>query len=96
MASWMRITLSISEAAAGRQSAIQDAFAKLWLAAGAPPDAAMYGGKLPRDNDCFFTPAAVTLARPLLLSLGAVNCAPPDVRTLNVLVRNEGSPGSDW
>jgi hypothetical protein len=95
MASWMCITLSVSEAAAGRQSAIQDAFANVWIAAGAPPDAAMYGGKSARDNRCFFTPGAVTLARPLLLSFGAVDCPEPDVRTLIVLVRNSGSPGGD-
>jgi hypothetical protein len=95
MASWMCITLSVSEAAMGRQSVIQDAFANVWIAAGAPPDAAMYGGKLPQDNCCFFTPAAVTLARPLLLSFGAVDCPSPDIRTLNVLVKNEGSPGGD-
>jgi hypothetical protein len=86
---WMGVTLS----AAGRLGELQEAFEKIWIAAGAPPDAAMYGGESARDNRCFFTPAAVTLAQPLLSKWGAVNCPPPDTRKLIVLVRNQGAPG---
>jgi hypothetical protein len=89
----MSITFSTHEAAAGRLGTVQEAFAAVWVAAGAPPDAIMYDAKPARDNRCFFNPAAVALARPLLLSYGAVDCPEPDLRTLNILVRNEGAPG---
>lgn len=89
---WMCVVFSPSEAAAS-QDALQEAFARVWMAAGAPPDAVMYGGYSVRDNRCYFTPAAVTLARPLLLSFAAVDCPAPDTQRLTVLVRNQGAPG---
>ena len=90
---WMCVTYSPQEAAAGRLSQIQEAFAKVWIAAGAPPDAAMYGSESVRDHRCFFTPGAASLAPALLLSFGAVDCAEPDIRNLPVLLRNAGARG---
>lgn len=89
---WMCVTLTENEAARGGQGALQNAFARVWMAAGAPPDAVMYGGRSARDNRCFFTSAAVVVARPLLLSSGGVDCLEADTRNLIVLVKNEGAP----
>ena len=93
--SWKCVIFSPQGIAAGRKAALQNAFASLWMAAGAPPDAAMYGAKSVRDGRCFFTPAAGKLAGPLLQNYGAVDCAEPDLRALIVLVKNEGAPHNE-
>jgi hypothetical protein len=90
--SWMRVPLSPAEIAAGREGIIQDVFANVWTAAGAPPDAVMYTTPdLADEHFCYFTPAAVVIARQLLSTLGGVDCPEPDLAELVVLVRNDGA-----
>lgn len=72
-------------------SKLQDEFVPVWTAAGAPPEAAMYGGMgVRQQNDYYFTPAAVALvlAGLLLVQYGAVDCEEPDVTKLATLVKN--------
>jgi hypothetical protein len=91
---WMRVPLSPAEIAAGREGIIQDAFANVWTTAGAPPDAVMYTTPaLADEHFCYFTPAAVIIARQLLSTLGGVDCPEPDLAELVVLVRNDGAQG---
>jgi hypothetical protein len=85
---WMRVPLSPADIAAGRENIIQDAFANVWTAAGAPPDAVMYATPaLADEHFCYFTPAAVSIARRLLLTFGAEDCAEPDIDELIIMVQ---------
>jgi hypothetical protein len=89
---WMCVSLSPADISAGLEMTLQEAFTKVWIAAGTPPDAIMYATRSARNSRCYFTPAAVNLAQSLLATFGAVDCPEPDVHKLNVLVRNEGAP----
>jgi hypothetical protein len=86
---WMCVSLPDNPAI--RETILQEAFTKVWIAAGLPPDAIMYRTQSGHDSQYFFTPAAVGLARPILLEFDAVDCAEPDVDELIALVRNEGA-----
>jgi len=90
---WMSATFAASEGR--RQGLLQLAFTKIWMAKGAPVNAIMYAKKYAPENRCFFSPGAVAIARPLLISFGAGECTAPDVRELTTLVNNSGRPSSD-
>jgi hypothetical protein len=56
----------------------------------------MYCGREVEDsNTAYFTPEAVMMAESLLKLHKAIDCAAPDIRTLNLLVANSGRQGSD-
>jgi len=88
---WMCVYLSPADISAGGDMILQEAFEKVWIAAGVPPNAIMYATQSARNSRCYFTPAAVNLTRALLLTFGAVDCPEPNVHKLTVLVRNEGA-----
>ena len=73
-----------------RQGILQIGFTQLWRARGAPHDAIMYSTKFTPEIQCFFSPGAVAIARPLLISFGAVECSKPDLSELRVLVNISG------
>jgi hypothetical protein len=90
---WMRIPLPPADIARHREHMIQEAFVNAWTAAGVPPDAVMYlTTDVTDDQYCYFTPAAVNIARRLLETFGAEDCHEPDVDELIVMVRNDGAP----
>lgn len=86
---WMCVTLP--DDAAIRETILQDAFAKVWVKAGAPPEEIMYRTELSIGSQYFFTPVAVSIARPLLLQFGGADCPEPNVGELIVMVKNEGA-----
>jgi hypothetical protein len=91
--SWKVVTLTANDVSAGKNMALQNAFAATWMAVGAPPDAAMYGDKNIRDGlyRFYFTPAAVMLTLDLLEKFGAVDCPEPEIHKLSVHVKNSGA-----
>jgi len=90
---WMGATFAQSEG--NRQGLLQIAFTKVWMAKGAPFAAIMYSAKRSSEVRCFFSPGAVAIARPLLLSFGAEECPEPNIGDLRVLVNISGRPSSD-
>lgn len=90
--SWKRVTIDATARAAGIGSKLQDEFAAIFMAAQAPPAAAMYGNLgATGPRDYYFSPAAAGLASGLLAAYLAVDCPAPDTRTLVVLVNNLGA-----
>jgi hypothetical protein len=86
---WKKVTLTREEIMASKHMRLQEEFTKIFMLKGAPAAAAMYCTMGQRDRgNYYFTPAAATLARNLLRSFRAVDCAAPDVRSLAVLVKN--------
>jgi hypothetical protein len=95
--SWKSVTFTGQDIRDGKVMRLQEQFAEIFMRAGAPAAAVMYGsGTVLRDGDiCYFTPAAADLAPKLLQMYGAVDCAAPDVRFLPVLVKNSTGGDSD-
>lgn len=90
--SWKKIVIASGAHEAITASRLQDEFVEIWMAAGAPPEAVMYGGMgVRQENDHYFTPAAAALAGALLARYGAVDCDEPDVTGLAILVKNSGA-----
>jgi len=59
-------------------AAVEDEFAALFDAAGAPPDAALFSERLERDRvRLYFSPEAVRIATRVLRNRCAVACAKP-------------------
>src|ERR1700735_1331706 len=93
MIPWKKVTLIAKDVTAGKNFQLQNEFTAIWMAAGAPSNAAMYGDMVLHDDlyRFYFTPAAVMLALPLLERFGAQDCPEPDVKQLAVHVRNSGA-----
>jgi hypothetical protein len=85
--SWKIVTLTNDEAGITRGNNLQDAFEELFIANGAPKDAAMYGNKMLADgNNFWFSPAAAEISKQLLESYNAQECEAPDVQKLVPIV----------
>jgi hypothetical protein len=90
---WKMIALGDGPSSVSTASRLQDEFADLFMSAGAPPEVVMYGGKEESDwNNYYFTPTASVLADTLLGAYGAVDCQPPKIANLVVMVMNSGAP----
>jgi hypothetical protein len=87
---WMCVTLPDDTAI--QEANFQDTFWMVWNAAGAPPEAIMYRTESSINSQYFFTPAAVSIARPLLLKFGGKDCPEPNIGELIIMVKNEGAP----
>ena len=84
---WMRVTMTSKEVAAGRHIALQDAFEKVFMAALAPKDAAMFGYDKSYDEYGFyFSPGAVLIFASVLTSYGAEECSAPPRANASLLV----------
>ncbi len=90
---WFQVTMTDEEVASGKHIQLQNQFSKVWMAIGAPPEAAMYGSMEVGKLHYYFTPHAAQIADPLLKMYSAVECEEPDLEKLAVLVKNEGTPG---
>jgi hypothetical protein len=85
---WNKVTLSSEDLATGKGLRLQRDFGRIWFALLAPSAAAVYDSKKlgKEGSHVYFTPHAVEIAGPLLKQYGAVECAPPNVSELDVLV----------
>jgi len=85
---WFKIALSHEQVAARHVSRLEDAFEALFVAAGSPSGAALFG--LARDDggeDLYFTPLAAALASTLLNANGGYSCdLPVDDGTVSLLI----------
>jgi hypothetical protein len=75
---WFKIGLSREQVAAWHVSRLVDAFGALFVVAGSPSGAALFG--IPRDDggeNLYFTPSASALASELLKANGAQPSDPP-------------------
>lgn len=77
MNTWYKIAFSAADVASGRAIELQEKFSDLFLMAGGPSDAGMFGSASVLANDYFFSPAAAALAPLLMASYGATSCAAP-------------------
>ena len=90
---WQKIAATNDDEVSGKFATLQDEFAVVFTAAGLPPEAVMYrDNETPGAGDFYFSPRAAEIAAVLLAAYGAVECEPPDLQRLAVLVRNEGAP----
>ena len=89
---WFVITLSQEQVQAGHLARIVETFTDLFLAAGSPRGAAMFGVSRDDDrSDLYLNPPAAVLAKDLIPANGARPCAPPlDEGGVELLVGHEG------
>jgi len=89
---WFKIALSQKQVAANHVSRIQDGFEEVFIAAGSPKGAAMFGvSNDDGGDDLYFNPAAAELAEDLLRANSATRCVPPlDEGKLALLVGHAG------
>ena len=87
MDSWYKVTLPLSATAR-----LQDAFASVFMANGAPVDAAMFGDENDLRNAIFyFSPGAFRIAGNLLSSYKAVKCSRPLQGSVALLVGDQSA-----
>jgi hypothetical protein len=78
METWYKVSLSEKDISNGQGKKLQDAFEVLFMANGAPHDAAMFDYvSVGPPYDCFFTPGTARIAEILLSLFGAVECEKP-------------------
>jgi len=90
--SWFVIALSQEQVHAGHLARIIETFTELFLAAGSPRGAAMFGSSHDDGrSDLYLNPRAAVLAKDLMPANGARRCAPPlDEGGVELLVGHEG------
>ena len=86
MSGWYKVTLSVSEVASGKGIILQEQFSALFIAAGAPRDAGMFGSRDVMLNIYYFSPGAIGFAMPLILAFAGVECQPPTKSEVHALV----------
>jgi hypothetical protein len=76
---WKMVVMTSADISARKNEVLRDAFAVLYIAAGAPVDAGMYddGNFAGPTVTFYFSPRAVALAGALLAQYGAIDCSPP-------------------
>jgi len=89
---WFVIALSQEQVNGGHLARIVETFTDLFLAAGSPRGAAMFGASHDDGrSDLYLNPSAAVLARDLIPANGARPCAPPlDEGGVELLVGHEG------
>ena len=90
--SWFVIALSQEQVSAGHLSRIVETFTDLFIAAGSPPGAAMFGAsREDGGSDLYLNPSAARLAKDLIPANGARPCPPPlDEGEVELLVGHDG------
>jgi hypothetical protein len=79
METWYKVSLSEQDISEGRGIALQEQFTALFIATGAPKDAAMFDNtSISPPYICFFTPGAFRLAELLLRGYGVTECKQPN------------------
>lgn len=76
---WYKITFSASNFSASKWVAIQAEFTMLMLAAGNPPNAALFSTypQTSASYDYYFSPAAAVLAHDLIARYAGTRCSSP-------------------
>jgi len=72
---------------------IQDEFLAIWMANGGPNDAALFAARdqKSRTNDFYFSPGAARIAGALITHYGGVECPPPEISGLVLLVGDQSA-----
>jgi hypothetical protein len=88
MSEWYKVTLTQQEIASFRHVAMQNSFQGIFMSKGGlPEDAAMFTYTETRfPTDYFFSPSAVSIARPLILHYSGEPCAVPNGDELSLVV----------
>ena len=85
---WKKVALTLGEVASGENVRLQNAFDQIFLSNGAPKDATAYARETNAEPfEYFYSPLAAEIAAMLLARYGAVDCDPPDVKSLVALTR---------
>lgn len=87
-ASWYKVTMTGEEIHAGEGFKLQDEFTALFLAHRMPDAAVMFCSRAGVDNDFYFTPEAVAIARELIAHYAGAECPTPAGSSLALLVGN--------
>ena len=89
---WFVIALTQEQVSAGHLARIIETFTDLFIAAGSPPGAAMFGASYEDGRrDLYFNPSAAILAKDLIPLNGARPCSTPlDEGGVELLVGHEG------
>ena len=82
---WYKVSFSWDEIAAGKQRALQDAFATSFIRADGPKDAGMFASADIGDNTDYFSPRGVEIAKRLITQYGGIECPAP--KRSQVLIR---------
>ncbi len=88
---WFKVTLSVSDVAAGRAITLQNRFIELFAAAGAPKDAGMFESNDVMLNDYYFSPGAVAFALALIEAHSGETCGAPARSEVRILAANTGA-----
>jgi hypothetical protein len=84
--SWYQVALSDQDVIAGKGLELQDLFSVLFLSKGGPKDAAMFCSRSSQENNFYFTPGAVNIAKELIARYRGVECPAPLGSALSLLV----------
>jgi hypothetical protein len=89
---WYKVTMSKQDVAQDKHLDVENAFASLFLAAGAPVDAGMFGNIDVADEYVYlFSPAASTFFSAMLASHNAVECLAPARKSVTLLLGHDGA-----
>jgi hypothetical protein len=94
---WYKVEMSWEEIAAGKQIALQEAFANLFMVTLGPKGAGMFASADTKDNINYFSPLAAEIAKSLIVRYGGVECPAPTRSEVDILVASaalEGIPFS--
>ena len=84
---WQQVTLSDDDIKHEKHRAMQDAFTKLFVAAGRPIDAGLFEDK--ETDVYYFSPKAVEIAKKLIARFGGRACQAPLSSTVDTLVGHQ-------
>jgi len=87
--SWYKVTLSDADIAASRHAELQNTFEVIFMANGGPKGAAMFVDlDSTQGHDFYFPPSAAKIARVLIQSFAGIQCPPPSLSSVGLLVGN--------
>jgi hypothetical protein len=88
---WYKVTLSHEDIAVRRGITLQESFADLFVAYGAPKGAAMFSNPTIGIHEYYFSPAAAELAEVLIAGYSGVPCDAPTRKEVHILVSHAGA-----
>jgi hypothetical protein len=92
MDSWRKVALSRQQMIDHKHMALQNAFEGIFILSDGPKDAAMFTYTAARyPSEYFFSPGAVRISKSLIDQYAGVECAPPRVAELSLLVGTQDS-----
>ena len=94
---WLMAQITNEQIVRGEGFKIQAMFEKLFKAANAPKEAAMFGSKDGHSKiQFYFSPSCSTIAKPLLRAYSAIPCQKPNKDQIVLLVGHANSWSNFW